>query len=428
MTSYNKTNLMAGAFLLGGLALAVWMSFMLSDRSAYASVRRFTVRFELGEGVTGLKHGSPVYLGGKDVGRVLGVEFIMNGGEGGAASGSVPEALAVKVEIRSDVTLYDGAGIYLDRPLLGNLSSLNIASVGDAGLTLSGGSPRIEDGDVIEGRIAPPAFLAQAGFGPEQAAMMKETIRDVQATARRASEMVERVGPELESAATEIDSLARDVRTRAKDWAASIDTIMADMKMASGKVNPLLDESHATVVSLRAMVDENRETVDGILASARKVAERLDTEVMESIQSGVRDATAALNGFSRTLTRVDELMASEAPGVRRSMANFRLMSDQLKLAAIEIRSQPWRLLIRPESKELSAQLLYDSTRAYAQAASDLKAASESLEALMATAGDVPGAGVGRESLDEVSRTLTEAQARYKEAEAALLDRLIRARE
>ena len=104
------------------------------------------------------------------------------------------------------------------------------------------------------------------------------------------------------------------------------------------------------------------------------------------------------------------------------MANLRLMSDNLKLTAVEVRSQPWRALYRPTNKELSTQSLYDATRAFAEAASDVRAASETIESL--AAGATTRTDDGRR-IDEAGLALTEAMQRYRDAEQALLDILIR---
>jgi hypothetical protein len=89
------------------------------------------------------------------------------------------------------------------------------------------------------------------------------------------------------------------------------------------------------------------------------------------------------------------------------------MSDQLKLTAIEVRSQPWRLLHTPTTKELSTQVLYDATRAYAEAASDLRAASEALQAVQ-----------NQDAAAEMSEQLSRSVEKYRAAEKALMDRLI----
>jgi hypothetical protein len=71
---------------------------------------------------------------------------------------------------------------------------------------------------------------------------------------------------------------------------------------------------------------------------------------------------------------------------------------------------------------MSTQALYDSTRAYAEAGSDLRAASESLRALV----EARQAGIGDQApIDEASRLLARTAEHYKTAERALLDLLVK---
>src|SRR5262245_56653116 len=168
MASGARNNVLAGAFVVVGLVLAVWVSFMLSDTNLARGMRTFTVQFTLGDGALGLKPGSPELLAGQQVGKVQHVDFARAPAPGG---GEVVTAVNVAVEVRSDLTRYENAAIALQKPLLGTLSSINISSVGSAAgvPTPSGISAAIEPGDIVKGTIAPPGFLADAGYGPEQA-------------------------------------------------------------------------------------------------------------------------------------------------------------------------------------------------------------------------------------------------------------------
>ena len=94
-----RNNVIAGVFVLLGVALAVWVSFLLSDRSAFQSTTTFAVRFPLDTGAAGLKRGSEVLLGGQPVGRVLAVDFARN-------PDSTPAHVDVEVEVRDDLPLF----------------------------------------------------------------------------------------------------------------------------------------------------------------------------------------------------------------------------------------------------------------------------------------------------------------------------------
>ena len=48
----------------------------------------------------------------------------------------------------------------------------------------------------------------------------------------------------------------------------------------------------------------------------------------------------------------------------------------------EIRAQPWRLLKQPDKDDLMREPIYAAARSYADAVSDLRAASEALEAAL----------------------------------------------
>ena len=107
MPATARNNVLAGLFVVGGLALGVWVSFMLGESTGMSGLP-FTVRFSIEDGAVGLKPGSAVLLGGKQVGRVTTVDFAP-----GAAPGDPPLGVDVNVEIRGDLTIYENASITL---------------------------------------------------------------------------------------------------------------------------------------------------------------------------------------------------------------------------------------------------------------------------------------------------------------------------
>ena len=150
----------------------------------------------------------------------------------------------------------------------------------------------------------------------------------------------------------------------------------------------------------------------------------MNTQTVDKFNTALDEARTALDEFTNAATSTGALVKEQSPNLRRAMANARLMSDQLKLAAIEIRNQPWRLLYTPTPKESEATVLYDATRAYADAVSDLRAASEALESSMA---DAPGgeAAVDRATIEELTGRLREAFGNYRSAEDHLMDKLVK---
>ncbi|MBX3383064.1 MAG: hypothetical protein KF864_06100 [Phycisphaeraceae bacterium] len=412
-----RDNILAGLFVVFGLALAVFVSFMLSEHKGLGPTRTIVVRFPLEMGAPGIKPGSFVNLGGQKIGRVTSIATH-------PAQGA-SQAVDVRIEIPAGLELYPDAVISLDRPLLGTLSSINISHVG----TADNGAPPLADGSTITGGLAPPAFLAQAGIGPKQIEDVRAIIRNLDESTSRLSSLVQTVSPQAEEGIADARQLISDLRARFDAWSQSVESILASAQSAAGGLPALVDDSRAgiadaraTIADARAIITDNRARIDAFIESVESAANKLDTQTLDQINTALADGRAAIDMLRGALDRVSTIADEQTPNVRRIMANLRLMSDNLKLTAVEVRSQPWRALYRPTNKELSTQSLYDATRAFAEAASDVRAASETIESL--AAGATTRTDDGRR-IDEAGLALTEAMQRYRDAEQALLDILIR---
>jgi ABC-type transporter Mla subunit MlaD len=232
----------------------------------------------------------------------------------------------------------------------------------------------------------------------------------------------------VDAGVADAQALLADLRRSLADWSAKIDTTAANIEAASAKLDPLMkkidggiDDARAVVASVRSLIDDNRGRIDGTIRSIESAAAKIDQETLASVNTALRDGRDALGVFSEAVSRVSAVVGEETPNLRRTLANLRLMSDQLKLTAVEVRSQPWRLLHQPTNKEMESQVLYDATRSYAEAASDLRAASEALEAAAA----IHASGQsGAPDLSVLSGTMTDALAKYRQAERYLFDRLL----
>lgn len=429
-----RNNLLAGLFVLLSVVLAVVVSFMLAERGAGRGATRFVVRFSLSDGTAGLQSGSPVNLGGQPVGSVSDLRF--------EASKDGPQsAVLVDVEVRKDVILYENLSAFLEKPLLGTLSSINIASAGTPQATnFQGSTARIEPGEVVQGSLAPPAFLAQAGFGPMQVEQIRETISDAQKAVDRLSTLIDKSSPEVETALADARSLISDAKTNLASWDQSVDITLKNVENASARLSPMLDKgakvidnADAAITSAkaafddaRAVIADNRQRIDTIIQDIWAAADKVNGETVPLLTDALRDARSAMGEAQLAVSDIRDLLTQEGPNLRRTLANVRLMSDQLKLTAIEVRSHPWRLLHEPNTKEIEAQALYDATRSYAAAASDVRAAAETVQALTAAARRNPGDESQSTKLDAAGEELLKAMQGFRDAEQKFLSELVEA--
>ena len=428
-TTAKTNNVMAGLFLLTALLGAVAASFILADAGSWLGGQRsYQVRFELGDGVPGLEPVAMVKIGGMAVGSVASVNYAWTETDGR----SVPEAIIARVRLDQRVNLYDDAVASLEVPLLGSGSTLNFASIG-------GGTPGarwIEPGGEVRGRVAPPSVLGQAGFGDEQRDTVQQIIADAGETTARVRQWAQDIDPRVDPIVTRVEGAVDDfaafaawLETGQVAWGTQVDQILSDVRNASATLEPAIvdlrnnsqqaiADSRAFLASLQTSVDENRPSIMRSVENVEAVTERARVDTMDELSRLLDSANAGVAQFATLGERSNLLVTQQTPTVQRTLANFRLISDQAKLAVAEVRSQPWRLLFQPKTRELEQQLLLDAARAYALASSDLRDASVALDELLAALPDAQR--IDPAELIRMRGTLDDAFGRFQATERELI--------
>jgi ABC-type transporter Mla subunit MlaD len=413
------TNFIVGLWTLAGLAGGMFLLLSLSSVTWLTERRSdYTVRFSISEGATGLKQGSVVRVGGQDVGVVRSVAYATDGN-------ATPEFVDVVISIRRELPLYKDAVVQLELPLLGSVSLINIPSVG----TFAMG--KLEEGGMIDGNIAPPAFLSQAGYGDKQRAELQRIFDRSAKIADNVESVTAQLSGKIDQTLTSVETLVTDVRTTTTDlrarvdtWSPKIDSVLTSAQTFTGNLetsrknaDELLQTARQGVTDVRELLAANRPSVDASVKNIEQLTQKLNAQLLSDIQAVLADARKGLETFEQTGQRATALLAENQPEIRMIMANARLASDQLKLTMTEIRRNPWRVLYQPGKKELEQELLYDAARTYADAVSDLRAASASIEA--AATSNNPALDTSR-----IKDELQSALDRYRQAESQFLSKLL----
>ncbi len=423
----SKNNVIAGIFVVVGVILAVVISVILSGvNERLTPSRTYVVRFSAAEGAAGVDEGSPVTVGGLRVGSVTGTRLAKENG--------VPVGVEAVIRIPSDIRLDTGAVGYLVQPILGGLAAINIAEVAPAGEGVS--RERLAAEAVIPGRIAPPSFLASAGYGAEQVTQVQTMIREAGEAVDRINRITQRIEEDLEpdlalvrQTLEDARATFADIRARVPEWTQSADSILAQADEGAGEFKALGTDLRARVEEVRAVIaevqdflDRNQGRLDQIITDVSSVTGKLDQESVKLLNDALASAAEGADRFSSFARRAEQFLAEESPSLRRIIANFRLASDQFKLAAVEIRTKPWLLLYQPKTKELESEGLQQAVRTYADAVSDLRAASEALES--AAGSDGSALALDRESVVQMTERIADAFKSYQAAEQKLFDLLI----
>lgn len=417
-------NLRAGAFLIVSLIAALAIVLILVGVGDKLKARsRYTVFFPLGSEPSGLEVDSVVLVNGRPVGVVNGVRLELD------PANAEPNGTYFRILVDKKIRFYGEPTAYLNRPLLGAGATLNFPTIGDAGA-----APQAQPGATFKGAIAPPSFLAQAGYGPEQQSQVQDILTRSAAFANELESMVKDF---RENTYPRVTQLVADVEARFGGWLDSGDGIVADVETATARLPAIsesiesrVSEARTVIATTQEMLNENRSGVQATVDNARQATERfnalvesLRTDTKPAIDAMLVDARSAMESARRTAERTDSLLAESSPSLRRTIANARLASDQLKFTLEEVRRSPWRLLYRPDTRELEFELLYDSARIYAASVSDLRDASAALEGAAASA-SASGSTLTSRRAEDLNAELTRAFESYRAAERAFLDLII----
>ncbi|MCH8164278.1 MAG: hypothetical protein IH889_01590 [Planctomycetes bacterium] len=149
-------------------------------------------------------------------------------------------------------------------------------------------------------------------------------------------------------------------------------------------------EGTPTVGMLTALLGPDNQTktdqiLDDVMATSgavRAITARVNEQTIDQLEGMFATGQAALEASRVVMEDVRREFDHLTPDVRAALGDIRLAAQSLKFAGIELRRSPWKILYKPSKSELEHELLYEAARSFAVAASDLKAASESVQRVM----------------------------------------------
>ncbi|MHC4991417.1 MAG: MlaD family protein [Planctomycetota bacterium] len=366
-----RNNVRAGIFVSVAILLAVSSIVVLTDtwRALFQPKHEYTVVYDVSDGVQNLKPGADVLIGGMLMGEVSEVAP--------RTDQRAFEQIVVTLAISRDVELYQGAEIAIGSAIIGDNAWIEVSSVGNPDL----GAPHNREFTGISAPIL--GGLLGAVSADDTAAM----VADFQGTARNVRELTERVNTQ---------DWPR--------WAEKIDGVITWATEATKEIDAFLSEGREALETYKNVVADNREKIDATIENlqagtgdAREVARRVREETVDKVHNLLDTGQAGLDTAYEVVGKVNRDYDVWEPDIRNTLAAARLSGQQLKLFAAELRRSPWKLLYRPQREEFEHELLYEATRSFAMAASDLKAASESAQRITAAGADI--------QLDEPTRKL-----------------------
>jgi ABC-type transporter Mla subunit MlaD len=406
-----RNNVRAGLLVSVTIFLAVAVVFVLSDALAAWTrpMRDYTVTFDVASGIRNLKKGADVRIGGVVMGKVSAVKPQIS-------EGRAFETIRVEFSLDRRAELFADARVFVIAPLIGSGAWLEIFDVGDPA--------RGQPPDRTLAGMTDPGLLTTL-LGPAGAGKAEAIITDVRAVA------------------DDIRQVTGGIRESWPDWEASVDRVMNWAAEATDDLDAILATGQGAVTDARNGINEvreavaaNRPKVDATLEDAQAIGEnvRAASEDVRAIAQTARSTTIekvhavldrgqqAVDEAAGALSDIRTEFTGWAPEIDDALANANLSAQQLKLASIEIRRSPWKILYRPTSEELEHELLYEAARSFAVAAADLKAAGESVRRVLDEHGERLAAD--DQTLQRIQRNLLDSLSNYEKAQQRLFDVLM----
>jgi ABC-type transporter Mla subunit MlaD len=412
MAESNSLNgIRAGIFVGSTLVLLGAVSFILS-KTDFSGKSHYVIRFTTTEGVSGLNVGSDVRVGGMLAGKVEAVtpDFPKDGGP--LKHIDVTISLASDVQLRWAPNERERSAMAMRVPsLLGNSASINFVRVGDETMPLvkpvdADPQSRI---DAFEG-----GGMLAALVGPDNAEKARQMINKAADTMDYLNRTIPAaydrdIGPTLANANAMVADLRRNYDA---NWRNQIGETLAGAASATGRVDTLLKDNDAAI---RSSLSNAASTLE----NTRQMTDELRQKGMPKLLALLDDGAKAAQSLSDALGQVQQAMVTSLPSLEDFLENSRQMAAQLKLAAIEVRHSPWKILHQPDPGEVAHENLYDAARAFAMATDDLRAAGATLQQAVEK---MPGALESDAAFRaRVQREVLQAMGLYEQAQRRLFD-------
>jgi ABC-type transporter Mla subunit MlaD len=438
-----RNRALAGGFLLAAMAAALAVLVLLGGWDAwFQDVQILRVRFRA---APNLKVGSPVLLAGHPVGRVEKILLVPvtlpapKNDEAAAPAGkpAVPEApiTVYRVEVMASLprtyVIHKDARVVIVQALVGQSAAVNIENVGrgePAGEFLEGqeasvfaeaaselgiGEGERQDiGDIIHDFKVVAATL-RADL-PGIVDKLKTTSADLAEGSKKASDALTKVHLVLDENRENVKAAIASAKSATEKVDQGTGEVVKNITAASGDVK-------AASGDVRAIVAENRDDIRQTVQHLHGTAQKADKDIgaiVANAHAASADLKVAVADFRTIAGDTKALVATNRANLATTLQNFRETSDHLLALAKEVRRAPWRLFATPDKQEVESLNLYDSARAFAQAATDLQGVADTLQ-VMLEARD-RGVEVNPEVLKEMLKRLEETFAKYQEAEKTIL--------
>ncbi|MHC4793844.1 MAG: hypothetical protein ACYTDE_06055, partial [Planctomycetota bacterium] len=112
------------------------------------------------------------------------------------------------------------------------------------------------------------------------------------------------------------------------------------------------------------------------------ITRRIKDDTLARVDEALDGGVTAIDDASRILQSLEIQLTAAMPSIRAVLQDAMVAAGELKLATIEIRRSPWRILYKPSPDELANENLFAAARDFTIAASEARVAAETFQSVL----------------------------------------------
>lgn len=439
MAKKNNNEIIVGITVVGVLALALYIIVLLADFGRFTTdYQRITFKLPYRTGLQGLSSGSPVKLGGYKVGQVVTTRI---------TSPESPDSddifVTFTIELPEHYRLHQDCTFVPEVGLLGNKAELNIVDLGSSDSILKdGGVYNIQFGDSLLNALKKEIDLNNSdsilfAIKSELNRTNEDSLLGALASsARKLNSITGSLEHEFETDLNSEATIIKEFKSAVVNLNQISETAKSQMDIENSqaiisKIKTAIYKLDDSMGDLKGILSENKANISETITSLKNTAGQLEKDlptltgkidqILDKASGGLDTAQEALSEFKKISESANNILEVNRDKIDLLIDNVAIVSSNLKLVSQEIRRAPWRLLYKPDKKEIDIQSTVDSAAAFAIGAERLDNAANSLKKVVGQLGS--GVAVGSDKVNQIIAELENSFEQFHKAEEKLWDEL-----
>ncbi len=379
MAKRKHSELAAGIFVLIALGAGVAVLIWLGAADVFTQ-RGQTVVFVARQdrGSLGLEVGSAVKLNDADIGKIDKIEPDPAG----------KRTLYYARLNRKDIRVHKDARANAVAEFIGGASVV----LEDFG---SQDAPPADANNPVPIGVGISALLQQAqdvlGYGDKQRLQFQSSLKNVALAAAKVRDIADAIANEVnEENKTAMLGRVKEVVEDLKGSSANLLVMTTRLKAETDQRNPasliikvhaIADNTKSITGNASGMMKTIRPDIEKTIAKVRLYTEKDIAALLADLRKSNTTLVEIVADFKAISTSARGIVVLNRDNIDATIANMKSVSLNLNAAAKEIRRNPWRLLAKPDDKQVHSQNMYDAARAFAEGAEQLDDAVVRLGAL-----------------------------------------------